>query len=192
VGENPVLKVKLPRREERLPVYLEKSVLAELRETARVCFSDRTIVEMLYATGVRADELCQLKKEDVSWNEELITVWKGKGMKSRIIPFTPECGERLKMYLASRDDDSPYLFVNKWGKQLTPGTLRFYFQDISRRLGRRVYPHLLRHTFAMHLAIKGAPLEAIKKFMGHENIKTTEIYTKLSAKTRKDLYDQYS
>jgi site-specific recombinase XerD len=192
VGENPVLKVKLPRREEHLPVYLEKSELAELRETARVRFRERTIVETLYATGVRADELCQLKKEDVSWNEELITVWMGKGMKSRIIPFTAECGERLKMYLASRHDDSPYLFVNKWGKQLTPGTLWFYFQDISRRLGWRVHPHLMRHTFAMHLALKGTPLEAIKKFMGHENIKTTEIYTKLSAKVRKEMYDKFS
>jgi integrase/recombinase XerD len=125
-------------------------------------------------------------------DEELITVWKGKGMKSRIVPFSAECTERLKVYLASRQDDSPYLFVNKYGKPLSVQALRRYFRDISRRLGFRVWPHLLRHTFATHLAEKGMELEKIQTLLGHKDIRSTEIYTKPSARARKDMYDRYS
>jgi integrase/recombinase XerC len=188
---NPASSVEPPKLVKSPPIYLEKSQLARLREATRVCPRERTIVETLYTTGVRVNELCRLKKEDVDWETRLITVWDGKGMKDRIVLFTAECAERLKMYLALRQDESPYLFLSELGLPLKPSKVEHYFRCISRRLGFRVWPHLLRHTFAAHLAQKGMPLSAIQELLGHDDIKNTEIYTELYAHARKDQYDKY-
>jgi integrase/recombinase XerC len=190
--ENPASKVEPPRLGERPPLSLDRSELALLREETRTCLRERAIVEVLYDTGARGGELCSAKKEDVDMDGRLITIWKGKGMKARIIPFTAECAERLKFYLASRQDDSPYLFVNKLGKPLGMDALDRYFRDISRRLGFRVWPHRLRHTFATYLVEKGMEMEKIQTLMGHKRISTTQIYARLSPRARKNLYDRFS
>ena len=191
VKNNPTLKVHTPKNEDSLPYYLNKRQLAELQEMARKNLRERAIVEMLYATGVRISELLNITLEDIKWDSRQIWIRKGKGNKERFVLFTHECAERLKTYLNQRDVNSKYIFANKRGKPLSVDLVELRFREYSKSLGFRVTPHTLRHTFAAHLTEKGMDFSYIQELLGHENINSTRIYTRLMNHARKKQYDQY-
>ena len=162
-----------------------------MQELTRQKPRDRAIVETLYATGVRISELLQIKLEDVKWDTRQIWIRKGKGNKARFVLFTYDCELRLKTYLEQREKESDYLISNGRGGPLSRVFVEKQFKGFSEELGFRVRPHTMRHTFAAHLAEKGMKFEYIQDLLGHANVNSTRIYTRLMNHTRKKQYDQY-
>lgn len=189
--KNPTLKVKTPQKEDSLPYYLDKRQLAQLQELSKENSRDRAIVEALYATGVRISELLNILMEDVKWDSRQIWIRKGKGNRERFVLFTHDCAERLKTYLAQRGIDSKYLFSNKRGEPISRCLVELKFRQYTESLGFRVTPHTMRHTFAAHLAEKGMDYSYIQELLGHANINSTRIYTRLMNHAQKKQYDRY-
>lgn len=191
LNRNPTIKVKTPQKEDSLPYYLDKRQLAQLQELTKENPRDRAIVETLYATGVRISELLNIKLEDVKWDSRQIWIRKGKGIKERFVLFSHDCAERLKMYLERRLVDSKYLFSNQRGEPISRCLVELHFRRYTNTLGFKVTPHTMRHTFAAHLAEKGMDFTHIQELLGHENINSTRIYTRLMNHARKKQYDRY-
>jgi len=148
----------------------------------------RAIIETLYSTGVRLSELINIKLQDINWEARLILI-KGKGEKERIVLFNAECEERLKYYLSTRHDTIPYLIISDTGNRMYARLLQKYFEKYTKKLGFKVSPHTLRHTFAAHLAQKGMPLACIQELLGHADIRDTRIYAKLYEHARRNKLD---
>ena len=129
--------------------------------------------------------------EDIKWDQRQIWVRKGKGNKERFVLFTHECEQRLLKYLEQRKTPSLYLFCNDRGSPLSRVTIQHYFREYSKLLGFKVSPHTLRHSFAAHLVMKDMPQSHIQELMGHVNINSTQVYTRLEEKARKQMYDRY-
>lgn len=192
IKKDPTTHVPTPQLEDSLPYYLDKKQLAQLMEYTMQWPRERVLVEMLYTTGVRISELLNIKQEDIKWDTQQIWIRRGKGNKERFVLFTTACGARLDEYLSTRTVDSSYLFVNPQGKPLSRVYVEQLFRKFSEAVGFKVTPHTLRHTFAAHLAEKDMPQSNIQELLGHVNINTTRIYTRLSEKARKKQYDQYN
>lgn len=191
VIKDPTLTVKAPKVDDSLPYYLSRRQVALLQELTRNNQMYRAIVEALYTTGVRISELLNIRLEDIKWETKQIWIRKGKGTKERFVLFTHECSERLKTYLHFREVESEYLFCNQRGGKLNRTTVQLSFKKFSETLGFRVVPHTMRHTFAAHLAEKNMPQSYIQELLGHVNINSTRIYTRLMEHARKKKYDQY-
>lgn len=191
VKKNPTLTILTPKKEDSLPYYLSKRQVALLQELTKEDIRDRAIMETLYATGVRVSELLQIKLEDIKWENRQIWIRKGKGNKERFVLFTYDCAERLKKYLEQQKQDSEYLFPNNRGGHLSRVFVEKRFQAFTKALGFKVVPHTMRHTFAAHLAEKNMPQSYIQELLGHVNINSTRIYTRLMEHARKKQYDLY-
>lgn len=191
VNKNPTLNVSSPKIDDSLPRYLSKRQLALLQELTTDNKRERAMVETLYATGVRISELLNVRLEDVKWDTRQIWIRKGKGNKERFVLFSYECLERLKTYLDNRECKSIFLFSNWYGGQLSTVFVDTQFRKFSKELDFKVTPHTLRHTFAAHLAEKNMPQSFIQELLGHVNINTTHIYTRLMEHARKKQYDRY-
>jgi site-specific recombinase XerD len=189
--KNPSSTVKTPKKDDSLPYYLSKRQVALLQELTKEDPRDRTIVETLYATGVRVSELLQIKLEDIKWDSRQIWIREGKGNKERFVLFTHDCAERLKTYLQQRKRESVYLFPNNRGGHLSRVFVEKRFQEFTEALGFKVVPHTMRHTFAAHLAEKNMPQSYIQELLGHVDINSTRIYTRLMDTARKKQYDRY-
>ena len=142
------------------------------------------IFEVLLSSGIRASELCNLNISDVNLNECKMLI-NGKGNKQRIAYFNNKAQIAIENYLEVRDDNLDILFISerKNGKsRLRLCSLDAIFRKIGQSVNIRTYPHKFRHTFATDLLEKGMPLEQVKVALGHENIRTTQIYAKTSQK----------
>lgn len=154
----------------------------------------RTVIQLLYYTGIRRSELIELKVKDVDLSEGLMKVL-GKRNKERLLPLLPEMKTQLtqlleqqKQYQISRE--SEHFFVNSRGKKLSEAfvyeTVKTYLSKVSTKTKRS--PHVLRHSFATHLLDQGADLNAIKDLLGHSSIAATQHYTHSSMKKIQDIY----
>ncbi|QPA55007.1 tyrosine-type recombinase/integrase [Lysinibacillus sphaericus] len=189
---NPAKDIPFPKVAETLPRYLSKKQLTCLLEHVCERLYERTIIEVLYATGVRISELVKIKKEDINWSERSIQILEGKGNRSRIVLFNLDCAQHLETYLKSRTDKLPYVFVDKKEtRMIRSREINTLFQFYSKQLGFRVTPHMLRHTFAAHLAERGMPLECIQQLLGHETTHSTQLYARLYNHARKEMYDNW-
>jgi len=135
----------------------------------------RTIVEVLYGTGLRAGELVRLKVEDVDLESGLVFVREGKGKKDRVVPFGEHLAEVLIKYLEARRP-TVYLFETRPGRPLSRSTLNLIVGEGARRLGVKASPHRVRHSYATDLLRNGAPVGAIQALLGHSSLASTEIY----------------
>ncbi len=140
---------------------------------------DRAILEMLYGTGIRVSECCNLKLTDV--NDQFVKVM-GKGKKERIIPLGKKAKDALDHYLSFRDDACKFLFLSKNGKPIDRIAIYQRVRIYAKRSGfeRDISPHTLRHSFATHLLENGADLRLIQDMLGHADIGTTDRYTHVS------------
>ncbi|QFK72616.1 tyrosine-type recombinase/integrase [Pradoshia sp. D12] len=189
---NPIQSIPAPKIPEELPRYLTRMQLTQLRQHVSGKLKEQAVVEVLYATGVRVSELCMIKKEDISWSERSIQIKKGKGKRERIVLFTKECEEYLNAYLKNRQDDIPFIFLNHAETGPTNGYgIQHFFRKYSKTLDFYVSPHIIRHTFAAHLAMKGMPLTNIQVLLGHEEPRNTQIYTRLYNEAQKQMYDEW-
>lgn len=154
---------------------------------------DKAILETLYATGIRASELCSLNVHDVRENTVRVV---GKGGKERIVPIGEEALQAIDTYLSKWRDDKGEgrpLFVTKKGKRMNRTTLwervKFYAKKVE--IQKEISPHTLRHSFATHLLDHGADLRVIQEMLGHADIGTTDRYTHLSKKRLFDAFDNF-
>lgn len=157
---------------------------------------DRTLLEMLYGTGIRVSELVSLKFDEYMSDESLIRIT-GKRSKTRIIPIPALTHEWLREYIEKGRSSfvkkpSPYIFLNQRGGQLSRSgifrIIRFYAKKAQ--ITMEISPHTLRHTFAVHLVREGADLRAVQELLGHSSISTTEVYTHLDFEAIKHKYLQ--
>lgn len=185
--------IKLPR------VLSEDEVVRLLNQpdiTTAEGFRDRTMLEVLYATGMRVSELINLTLERVDLNMKYIIAF-GKGSKERIVPLGSVAAEFLQQYLEKvrpklthADRNTNIVFLAFGGHELT----RQRFWQIIRGYGRKaninkaLTPHILRHSFATHLLDNGADLRSVQELLGHSDISTTQIYTHLTNKRLRDIY----
>ncbi|HOT92177.1 MAG TPA: site-specific tyrosine recombinase XerD [Anaerolineae bacterium] len=191
-----------PKTGKRLPHTLSRTAVQKLLEAAAVedtplGLRDRALLEVLYATGMRASEVVNLTVHDVDVENGAVACV-GKGDKERIIPLYPAAMACLKRYVEEgrsfllRDPAEKTLFLNNLGKPLTRQGIWFLVQYYAHAAGLDVpvTPHTLRHTFATHLLDGGADLREVQQFLGHANITTTQIYTEISSQRKREVYDQ--
>jgi integrase/recombinase XerC len=201
VMSDPLEKVSLPKRKKSLPVFVEEGALDELLD--KYSFGDdfagirnRTIIEMLYLTGMRRAELIGLRNADIDLGEGTLKVT-GKRNKQRIIPFVKYFAVRLKEYIDVRDsvpipEREEWFFITDKGNKLYD---KYVYNIVNRYLAmvttiEKKSPHILRHTFATHMLNRGADLNSIKEFLGHANLSATQIYTHNTFEKLKNIYKQ--
>ena len=198
VSSNVFTLLSGPKKEKKLPRYFEYNELEALFDACDLSTSlgqrDRLILEMLYATGVRVGELVSIKVSDINQSSRAILIL-GKGNKERIVPYGEYCDEILKMYLKDgylslNTKNSPFLFLNYHGGQLTERGVRYLLEEIIKRtsIQKNISPHMIRHSFATHLLNQGCDLMTVQKLLGHESIKATQIYTHVTTDRLRDVY----
>jgi len=140
----------------------------------------RLILKLLYGCGLRLGEIINLKREDVNFKEGLIKINLAKGRKDRFVKIPNSVEVELESYCTL--DNNRILFVSNRGGKLTTKSIQKIVQNAARKaeIKKRVYPHLLRHSFATHLLEAGTDLRIIQKLLGHSDVKTTQIYTQVS------------
>lgn len=195
VKDNPFSYVMLPRKEKKLPQYLNYNEMIEIFDTIDIStflgLRNRLVMELLYATGVRVSELVGIKLKDIDINNRSIVVT-GKGNKTRIVFFNKVCQNFIKMFIEEsklmRKDD--FLIINNQGKGITTRGIRFIIDKIIMETSiiKHIHPHTLRHTFATHLLNNGCDLLTVQELLGHSSISTTGIYTHVSKEHIKDVY----
>jgi len=197
---DPLLGVGSPKRERRLPKILGKEQLTALIEAAdsdeALGLRDRAILELMYAGGLRLAEVVSLDVAGIDLPEHLVRV-RGKGNKERMVVIGRPAAQALQRYLREGRPElagagETALFPNRDGKRLSGRSV----QKIVRKhalmagLDQRVYPHLLRHSFATHLLDGGAELRVVQELLGHASAGTTQIYTHVTEERQREAYDK--
>ena len=199
--DNPAAAIKLPRRAKPLPKTLSPGEAERLIHAAAGTqprsLRDQALVELLYGAGLRVSEAIGLEKAGVDLEDRLVRVI-GKGGKERVVPIGRHAGEALRRYLARGRPyldarHRPELFLNARGGALTRAGAFLILRKLAEKAGldpHRVHPHLLRHSFATHLLEGGADLRSVQEMLGHADLSTTELYTHVTDKRRRQLYFQ--
>jgi site-specific recombinase XerD len=181
VRENPMMWVDLPKRHRVLPKVLTAAEIDTL--LAKVDGLDRLMIELLYAAGLRVSELTLLRVGDIDLDGGYLRC-QGKGNKQRLIPLAPQTLRELQPRLLGMAAEQPLCPINRrevWERIRQLG---------QRVLGKTLYPHMFRHSFATHLLENGADLRVVQELMGHSAVTTTQIYTHVSVKRLKSVYGQ--
>jgi tyrosine recombinase XerC len=202
VSDNPAANLTLPRREKRLPVFLDEAEVQRLLEAPEADDAagrrDCAILEMLYSTGMRISELAAVSLEDLDLVGEVVRA-KGKGKKERLVPLGTKAVQAIRDYMEVRQTiargrrvNRRALFVNKAGGRLSNRGVRRIFHKYARLVGlqEKVSPHTLRHSFATHMLNRGADLRSVQELLGHASIASTQIYAHVTTERLKKVYDQ--
>ena len=199
IKNNPMTLISNPKKEKKLPKYLNYEEMEKLLNSIDTSeldgIRDRLIIELLYSTGIRVSELVNIKIKDIKIKENQINIL-GKGNKERIVLFGEKAKEMIKIYLNAYKEYfkgnilNDYLLINKKGKQLTTNKIELIVKDVLKKssLKLNISPHTLRHTFATHMLDSGADLKSVQELLGHENLKTTAIYTHISNERLKHVF----
>jgi integrase/recombinase XerC len=202
ISGNPMDKVVVPKKKKKLPVFIGEEALNNLLDSFDfgadfTGIRNRTIIEMLYLTGMRRAELIGLKDTDVDLKGATVKVT-GKRNKQRIIPLTGTFIPRLGEYLGARNarfepaGSEGWFFITDSGKQIYD---KYVYNIVRNYLAmvttiEKKSPHVLRHTFATHMLNHGADLNSIKELLGHANLSATQIYTHNTFEKLKEVYKQ--
>lgn len=201
IKENPCEKIESPKISKTLPKVLTKEEIEKLlnfdAKNAKE-YRNKAMIELMYASGLRVSELVNLNVSDINLIDSYVKVF-GKGKKERIIPFSDITGEILDTYINQYRNSllkgylTDKLFISSYGKGITRQAYFKILKDIAKKEGinKEFSPHTIRHSFATHLLSNGADLRSIGEMLGHENIKTTQIYTHLSNTKIKNDYDEF-
>ena len=193
IKKNPYLYVSLPKKEKKLPRYVNYEDLdlilnipdLETKDGIR----DRLILEILYGTGIRVSELCNIELKDLDLKEKTIRIT-GKGDKERIVLYGEYCSEILDKYLKVRDIKEKKLIQSNNGNKINASSIQKILKDILKRasLKKNITPHVFRHTFATHLLNEGCDILTVKELLGHSSLDTTQIYTHVSNEKLRKVY----
>ncbi|MEK7232637.1 MAG: site-specific tyrosine recombinase/integron integrase [Elusimicrobiota bacterium] len=193
---NPVFGVPLPKRGRPLPKFLTENEMTELfsaphnydpNQYAR----DRSLIELIYSSGLRRSEVASLNVGDVDYMAGTVRVF-GKGAKERIVPVGNDALQCLRDYLKRRNgpEDSAPMFLNSRGERLSDGGIVYLLGRWIKRssLKKKITPHVLRHSFATHLMNHGCDIRTVQEMLGHVSLQTTQIYTHVSLDRMKEVY----
>ena len=200
-------KIELAKIKERQISFLEGEDLEkfleaplQIKEKEILKLRDKTILELLFSTGLRVSELTNLKKEDINLKKDEFSV-KGKGNKWRVVFLSNQAKYWLKKYLDARTDTEPFLFVrhdkanerNQSRSNLTPRSVQRLVKKYTKIAGitKKITPHSIRHSFGTDLLAGGADLRAVQELLGHKNITTTQIYTHVTDQHLKEVYQAF-
>ncbi|MBT3393846.1 MAG: tyrosine recombinase XerC [Waddliaceae bacterium] len=206
VCSNPVEDIESPKVDKNLPFFLSYDQVQRLFDqpdtSGYLGFRDRCIMEIFYSSGLRVSELVMLDRKDFNPKQLLLRL-EGKGKKERIVPITKNAADWIQEYLdhPERDKDidghlaevdKKAIFINKLGTRLSPRSVdrKFYKYLLASGLAGKVTPHTIRHTIATHWLENGMDLKTIQTLLGHSSLNTTTIYTHISTKHKKAVYDK--
>ena len=191
------------KRKKTLPKYLsieEVDKLLDIKIENAFDYRNKTILELLYSTGLRATELINLDIINIDTTNMVVNVY-GKGNKERIVPLSKIAVNYLDAYInmyrnmlfVKNQKPTDSLFLNNHGNRMTRQGLYKIIGEVARKQGieKEITPHVLRHSFATHMIECGADIRSVQELLGHENIVTTEIYTHLANNFIKDNYNEY-
>lgn len=207
IDTNPAISLSAPKRPKPLPKFLTPEEVEQILNNVRIDtpsgFRNRVILELLWATGMRISELSNLNYGDINFDENEIRVF-GKGAKERIVLMSERAKNYLIQYINTArslipkngytagelSEDSP-LFINNTGYRLQNKTVRQVINETVEKieLPKKVTPHVFRHSFATKLIENGADLRVVQELLGHAGISNTQIYTHVSMKHMKDVYE---
>lgn len=188
-----------PKKESRLPNFFYEEELKQLFDANTgddlKSLRNIAILELLYATGIRVSELTSIQVEDVDFHYSIIRVM-GKGRKERIIPFGQFASLAMQDYIEQarprlmKKTNHLQLFVNMRGGELTPRGVRHILNEMIDKasLHTKIYPHILRHTFATHLLNNGADLRTVQELLGHSHLSSTQVYTHVTKEHLRQTY----
>ena len=204
VVQDPCLKLRAAKQAQRFPMVLSEEQITTLLNTPdtdqALGLRDRTMLELMYASGLRVSEIVSLKTVALGLNEGVVRVVNGKGGKERLVPFGAEAGDWLRRYL---QEARPVLLEGKTcqevfvGRHTGSGLTRQAFWSIIKRYAQLadikvpLSPHTLRHAFATHLLNHGADLRVVQLLLGHADISTTQIYTHVARERLKSIHAQH-
>lgn len=198
VSENPLEEIESPKKEKRLPISITYPQVEHLFNQPDLAtylgLRDRAIMELFYSSGLRLSELAGLNRRDFDSKNHILNIF-GKGKKQRQAPITQTAAEWLLRYLnhPQRDEKDPQaIFLNKRGARLTVRSIDRNFAAYLKASGlsEKVTPHTIRHTIATHWLEKGMDLKTIQILLGHTSLATTTIYTHVSPKLKREVYDK--
>jgi len=199
ITASPVATTSSPKLDRRLPSFLTIEEIERLLEAPDLAKPqgqrDRALMELLYASGLRVSELVGLNLEQVNLNTNEIRVW-GKGSKERVALIGEPAARALDSYLSQGRPKllgkkrSNALFLNRYGERLNERRVQRILEKYANiaGMGKRVYPHMLRHTFATHLLDGGADLRVVQELLGHANLSSTQIYTHVTRGQARKVY----
>jgi integrase/recombinase XerD len=199
VSRDPTAAISAPRRGRKLPQVLNHAEIKRLLEQPRgaspIALRDRALLEVMYASGLRASEATGLEVADIDFSRNFLRT-RGKGSKERIVPLGRQAAVAVQAYLRGGRSqlvgqrDEAKLFVNFRGGSLSRQGLYKIVQRHARSAGLagKMSPHTLRHTFATHLLAGGCDLRSVQEMLGHADIATTQLYTHLSGEQLRDVY----
>ncbi len=200
--DNPSENLKTPKQWERIPKALGvqdiKNLLTHEPSALRyrLFIRDSAMLELLYASGLRASEIIFIKTNDLNFESGFLRVM-GKGSKERIVPMNRRAAEKIKKYILQlrplllKNRQSPYLFLTSRGAPMTRQRFWQALKKFASASGLKLTPHTLRHSFATHLLESGADLRSVQKMLGHSDISTTQIYTKVTGDRIKRVYMEH-
>jgi integrase/recombinase XerC len=195
---NPAASVRAPKSSKKLPATLDADAitrLLEFEDSSPLALRDKAIMELIYSSGLRLMELAGLTWDQIDAASGMITVT-GKGNKTRMVPLGSFAAKALLDWRKVRGEfaafEEPHVFVSCRGNPISPRTIQARVRHWARRQGlpQRVYPHLLRHSFASHMLESSGDLRAVQELLGHADISTTQVYTHLDFQHLAKVYDK--
>ncbi len=197
-ANNPAAAVRAPKAPRKLPGTLDTDAVTRLLEIpldSPIAIRDKAIMELFYSSGLRLSELAALRWDQVDPGSGLITVT-GKGNKTRVVPLGSYAAAALEAWRRVRGNfagfEEPVIFVSARGRPISTRTIQARIRYWARRQGlpQKVYPHLLRHSFASHMLESSGDLRAVQELLGHSDISTTQVYTHLDFQHLAKVYDE--
>ncbi len=197
VGTNPFDTIRAPKAPQRLPATLSVDEMISLlghKGSSPAQFRDKALIELFYSSGLRLSELSRLDQNTIDLDQGEVRVL-GKGSRERIVPVGRKAREALADWLAVRGQlsrpDEMALFVNHRGTRLSNRGIQYRLDQWARArgLGRKLHPHMLRHSFASHMLESSGELRAVQEMLGHADISTTQVYTHLDFQHLARVYD---
>lgn len=201
ITKNCMENIEIPKLDKRIPKALDEEDIDKLLDIKLIdnySYRNKAMIELMYATGLRVSELVNLRIHDIDIDMALVRTL-GKGSKERIIPIGDYALYYISEYINNyrnemlKKEYNDYLFLNNHGKKMTRQGFFKILKKVAEKKGikKDFSPHTLRHSFATHLLNHGADLRSIQELLGHSDISTTQIYTKVSNKVLRDNYDEY-
>ncbi len=199
IKEDPIENLSTPRGWKRIPRIIgtdEVFSLLKKPEGENLSLRDRAILEIIYSSGLRASEVINIKMSDINFEAGFITIT-GKGSKERVVPVNEMALTTVRKYIEEsrpqllKRKNSQFMFLAKGGKPMTRQRLWQLIKKYSKELSIKISPHTLRHCFASHLLDGGADLRALQKMLGHTDISTTQIYTKVTPERLRKIHKKH-
>lgn len=203
VSDNPFLLIESLKTKQKNPDFLYIDEMEELLDSIDTStllgVRNKAMLELMYASGLRCSEVVNLKLTQVDFQNQILLIH-GKGNKDRYVPFHDYACDWLKDYIDDarkvlmnvQHQDHDFVFVNKNGGQMTNRGIQNIVERISMNYdaSRKIHPHTFRHSFATHLLERGVDLRVVQELLGHANLSTTQVYTHISNKYLKEVYDE--